>query len=75
MFFYDHDNLMEQRNEQKGITFDHDFSYSFTLFSSLLKKEGRRTGKIHAFLLDRNRVKVTGKHKRICATTLIIYHI
>ena len=30
--------------EQKGITFDHDFSYSFQLFSALLKKEGRRKG-------------------------------
>ena len=28
----------------KGFTFDHDFGYSFTLFSSLLKKEGRRKG-------------------------------
>ena len=46
--------------EQKGITFDHDFSYSFPLFSSLLKKEGREKKnqvskiviKSHAFLLD-----------------------
>jgi hypothetical protein len=30
--------------EQKGITFDHNFGYSFPLFSSLLKKEGRRKG-------------------------------
>ena len=43
--------------EQKGITFDHEFGYSFPLFSSLLKKEGRTKGelisriKIHAFLL------------------------
>ena len=28
----------------KGMTFDHDFGYSFPLFSSLLKKEGRRKG-------------------------------
>ena len=46
--------------EQKGMTFDHDFGYSFILFSSLLKKEERRKGewtaklviKSHAFLLD-----------------------
>ena len=30
--------------EQKGMTFDHKFGYSFFLFSSLLKKEGRRKG-------------------------------
>ena len=30
--------------QQKGMTFDHDFGYSFHLFSSLLKKEGRRKG-------------------------------
>jgi hypothetical protein len=42
------------------MTFDHDFGFSFPLFSSLLKKEGRRKGewlakiliKGHAFLLD-----------------------
>ena len=28
----------------KGMTFDHDFSYYFLLFSSLFKKEGRRKG-------------------------------
>ena len=46
--------------EQKGMTFDQDFVYSFTLFSSLLKREGRRKGELiakiviksHAFLLD-----------------------
>ena len=46
--------------EQKGMTFDHDYVYSFPLFSSPLKKEGRRKGeriakiviKSHAFLLD-----------------------
>ena len=46
--------------EQKGITFDHDFGYSFPTFSSLLKIEGRRKGlwiakvviKSHTFLLD-----------------------
>jgi hypothetical protein len=30
--------------EQKGMTFDHDFSYHLPLFSSFLKKEGRRKG-------------------------------
>ena len=28
--------------EQKGMTFDHDVSYSFTLFSSLLIKRGKK---------------------------------
>ena len=45
--------------EQKGMNFDH-FSYYFPIFSSLLKKEGRRKGewrakiviKSHAFQLD-----------------------
>ena len=43
-----------------GMSFDQDFRYSFPLFFSLLKKEGRRKGewiakigiKTHAFLLD-----------------------
>ena len=47
--------------EQKGMIIYHDFGYSFSLFTSLLKKEGRRKGewiakiviKSHAFLLDR----------------------
>ena len=47
--------------EQKGMTLDHDFVYSFPLFCSFLRKEGRREGewlakiviKSHAFLLDR----------------------
>ena len=30
--------------EQKGMIFDHDFGYSFPLFSFTLKKEGRRKG-------------------------------
>ena len=46
--------------EQKGMPFDHDFGHFFPLFSSLLKKEGRRKGELiakigiksHAFLLD-----------------------
>jgi hypothetical protein len=29
---------------KKGMTFDLDFGHSFPLFSSLLKKEGRRKG-------------------------------
>ena len=33
-----------KRIEQKGMTFDNDFGYSFPLFSSLLKKEGGRKG-------------------------------
>ena len=28
--------------EQKGMTFNHDFGYSFTFFTSFLKKEERR---------------------------------
>ena len=46
--------------EQKGMTFDHDFGYSFHLSSSLLKKrEEEKENKLakiliksHAFLLD-----------------------
>ena len=30
--------------EQKGMTFDHNFGYCSPLFSSLIKKEGRRRG-------------------------------
>ena len=30
--------------EQKGMTFDHDFGYSLTLFASLQKKEGKGKG-------------------------------
>ena len=33
--------------ERKGMTFDHNFGHSFVLFSSLLKKRGKK-----AFLLD-----------------------
>ena len=48
--------------EQKGMTFDQDFIYSFPLFSFLLKKEEREKEnevakivmKSHAFLLDLN---------------------
>ena len=48
--------------EQKGMTFDHDFCYSFSFSSSLFFKEGREKGKIitklmvkiHAFLLGKN---------------------
>ena len=36
--------LMVRKIEQKGMTFEHDFAYSFPLFSSLLKKEGGRNG-------------------------------
>ena len=34
--------------EQKGITFDHDFGYSFPLFSSLLKKRGKNKRRINS---------------------------
>ena len=34
--------------EQKGMTFDHNFGFYFPLFSSLLKKEGRRKGELIA---------------------------
>ena len=47
------------RIEQKGMTFDHDFGYSFPFFSSLLKKKEEKENEIekivikgHAFLLD-----------------------
>ena len=49
--------------EQKDMTFDHDFGYSFPLFSSLLKKGGEEKEnevakiviKSHVFLLDRRK--------------------
>ena len=52
-----------QMIEQKGMTFDHDFAYSFPLFSSLLKKreeeKENELAKIvikgHAFLLDHSK--------------------
>ena len=55
-YFIEYYNLIDQ----KGMTFDHDFGYSFPLFQSLLEKQGRRKGecilkiviKNHAFLLD-----------------------
>ena len=33
--------------ELKGIAFDHDFSYSFPLFSSLLKKRGKKKRRMY----------------------------
>jgi hypothetical protein len=30
--------------EKKGMTLNHDFGFSFPLFSSLLNKEGKRKG-------------------------------
>jgi hypothetical protein len=33
---------MLKKTKVKGMTFDHDFGYSFPLFYSPLKKEGRR---------------------------------
>ena len=54
-------NLINLTIDQKGMAFDQNFFYSFPLFSSLLKKEGREKEnevakiviKSHAFLLDR----------------------
>ena len=49
-------------NDQKGMTFDHDFGYSFPPFSSLLTKkreeekeneDAKIVIKAHTFLLDR----------------------
>ena len=37
-------STLDVKIDQKGMTFDHDFGYSLSLFSSLLKKEGRRKG-------------------------------
>ena len=52
--------IIKERIEQKGMTFEHHFSYSLPLFYSLLKKDRRRKGELipkiviksHAFLLD-----------------------
>jgi len=33
-----HNSDLKGTIEQKGMTFDHDFGYSFPLFSALLKK-------------------------------------
>jgi hypothetical protein len=49
--------------EQKGMTFDHDFSYSFPLFSSPLKKEGRREGE--------RKAKIVIKIMSLCSTVEI----
>ena len=32
--------------EQKGMSFDHDFGYSFALFSSLVKKRGKKENEV-----------------------------
>ena len=39
------------RKKNEGMTFDGDFGHSLSLFSSLLKKEGRRKGE----LISKNR--------------------
>ena len=52
--------LFRERIEQKGMTFDHDFCYSFLFSSSLFLKKGREKGKkitkvvvkSHPFLLN-----------------------
>jgi hypothetical protein len=36
--------IIATSTELKGMTFDHDFGYSFPLFSSFLKKRGKRKG-------------------------------
>ena len=64
--------------QQKGMTFDHDFGYLFHLFSSLLKKEGRRKKwiakimiKSHSFLLDSNVYLYCGQLKGVHCTKKI----
>ena len=55
-----------QKIEQKGMFFNHDFGYSFPLFSSLLKKreeeKENEVAKIvinsHAFLLDPSKIEI-----------------
>ena len=50
--------------KQKGMTFDYDFGYYFPLFSSLLKKRGKKEkerisknhDQSHAFLLDHTKL-------------------
>ena len=42
-FLYKSQYVSEQKSmKQEGMTFDHDFCYFILLFSSLLKKEGRK---------------------------------
>ena len=56
----DNGSSVHNSHNENGINFDHDFNYSFPLFSSLLKKERIRKGewieniviKSHLFLLD-----------------------
>ena len=38
--------------EQKGMTFDHNFGYSFPLFSSLLKKRGNKKRRMNRKIRD-----------------------
>ena len=49
---YKEENCSINLIEQKGMTLNHNFGYSFPLISYLLIKEGRRKGECHAFLLD-----------------------
>ena len=39
--------------EQKGMAFDHDFGYSYTLCSYLLKKEGRKKRRMNSKVYSR----------------------
>ena len=46
------DSLAKFTIERKGMPFDNDFCYSFPLFTSLLKKEGRRKGESGSKIRD-----------------------
>ena len=41
-------NPLNQLIEQKSMTFDHDFCYSFPLFSPLLKKRGKKKRRMNS---------------------------
>ena len=58
--------------EQKDMIFDHDFGYSFPLFSSLVKKEGRRKGEWIAKTVIKSYAFLRNLHKPILSTPLLI---
>ena len=72
--------LCLRKTKLKGMTFDHNFGYSFTLFSFLLKKEGRRKGEWIAKILIKSHAFQPGfwetdRAERHCffTTTLVIH--
>ena len=54
--FFQHYQVILPLIEMKGMTFDHDFGYSFPLFSSLLKNTGKK----------KRRKKLQNRHQNSC---------